>query len=140
MINIKERHAYWWNYLLENMKVPPTFCKTIPAIQLETKISRKAGQANSKECVYNLCYALQEGDNYDETICHEVCHTFTMRLYRNAGHGCLWHYVYNVVCNSERGRYHSYNQPVMTPEIETIKELLKLQKKIAACTKGEQNA
>ena len=140
MINIRERHEYWWNFLIEKVYVPAMYDRSIPGIKLSTRSSRVAGQANRLWCEYNLGYALQEGDKFDETICHEVCHTFTMRLYRNEGHGNFWRYVYQVVCDSGRGRYHSYQRPVKTPEIEAIKELLRLQKKLAACTKGDKDA
>ena len=139
MINIRERHEYWWNFLLEKVYVPAMYDREAPGIKLSTRSSRSAGRANHSWCEYNLNYALQEGDKFDETICHEVCHTFTLRFYRNEGHGNFWRYVYQVICDSGRGQYHHYQQPIETPELEAIKELLKLQKKLAACTKGDEN-
>ena len=139
MINIRERHEYWWNFLLEKIYVPAAYDRSMPRIKLTTRKSSTAGRACTLWCEYNLTYALQEGDKYDETICHEVCHTFANRLYRNEGHGTFWRYAFNVICDSGRGQYHHYQRPVETPELVAIKELLKLQKKLAACTKGNGN-
>ena len=140
MINIRERHEYWWNFLLEKVYVPEAYDREVPVIKLSTQSSRTAGRACIMWCEYNLGYALQEDDKFDETICHEVCHAFANRLYRNEGHGNFWRYCYQVICDSGRGRYHSYQRPVKTPEIEAIKKLLTLQKKLVACTKGDKNA
>jgi len=138
MINIKERHEYWWNFLIEKCSVPTTFDKRTPAIKLSTRNSKTAGRACTAWCEYNLTYALQEGDKYDETVCHEVCHAFTNRIFhRREAHYSLWEYVYKVICDSGRDQYHSYQRPVETPELEAIKKLLKLQKKLTACTKGD---
>ena len=135
MIDIKTRHEYWWDYLLSQAVVPDGFDRTVPKIKFSTKLTRVAGKAGTSRCEYNLNYALQEGDAYDETVCHEICHTFAKRIYPWSSHGALWHYFYNVVCTSKRGRYHSYKSIVhkddRTETMKAMKELLKLQKRIA---------
>ena len=137
MIDVKERHAYWWNFLLERVWVPEDFNREIPEVRLTTRLSRTAGRANCVWAEYNLNFVLQEGDKYDETICHEVCHCFANRLVRWTKHGSLWAYIYNEVCAATRGRYHSYSKPVKTEAVEAIKEMMRLQKKIAACKNQE---
>lgn len=141
MIDIGKRHKYWWDYLLSQAVVPENFDRSVPGIELVTRLSRKAGKADTKRCEYNLNYACQEGDTYDETICHEICHVFALRIYPWVTHGALWHYFYNVVCESKRGKYHSYRaitrKDDRTEEMKQIKELLKLQKKLAAAESNE---
>lgn len=110
---VKERHEYWWDYLLKRVWVP--------LINWNTRASRVAGRANYKMCQYNINYILQEQGNYDETICHEVCHVFAKRLMAaSAWHDSLWKYLYNIVTK--------HNQP---EEVKMIAELLKLQKKLS---------
>lgn len=137
MINVKERHEYWWDYLLERVWVPETFGRDAPKIEFSTKLGRVAGKAGTSRCEYNLNYALQEGDKYDETICHEICHVFAKRLLPHSSHDSLWYYLYNVVCDSNRSQYNSYSSIVRkddrTEEMKAVKELLRLQKKVAAC-------
>lgn len=141
MIDVKTRHEYWWNYLLSQAAVPDDFDRTIPKIEFSTKLGRVAGKAGTSRCEYNLNYALQEGDAYDDTVCHEVCHVFAKRIYPWSRHDSLWHYLYNVVCESRRGRYHSYKSIVRkedrTPGMKAMKEMLRLQKKIAAAEKSK---
>lgn len=137
MINIEERHEYWWNFLLERMSVWDNFNRELPKIKFVIHTTKAAARANEKECTYNLNYAIQEGDEYDETVCHEICHSFTMRLFPWCKHGLLWRYAFNVVCRSKRGEHHEYREIThkkdRPKEIEVIQELLKLQKKIAVC-------
>lgn len=136
MINVKERHEYWWNPLLTRMWVPLEFCIIPPEIKFVNRNSRTAGRAWASTCEYNLNYIIQENNKYNETICHEICHSFAKRLISDSSwHGDLWTYLYVKVCGQCRSQYHNYQRPVETPEIKAIKELLRLQKKISACTK-----
>ena len=134
---VEERHKYWWNYLLERVWVPEIFDRTPPRIQYSTRLSKSAGTAHTYYCTYNLNYVLQEQGNYDETICHEVCHAFARRIFVRVGHDTLWRYLYNVVCKSHRGQYHDYKLIIRktqrTESMKAVKELLRLQEKIAAC-------
>ncbi len=136
---IKERHKYWWNFLMARVTVTPDeFDGTLPEIRYTTRIGRVAGRANGEWCQYNLAYAIQEGkDSYDVTICHEICHVFSRRLLGyKVSHGSLWEYLFNVVCQQKRGRYHSYSKPAKTgAAAQTLKvtnQLLKLQKQLDA--------
>ena len=91
MIDIKKRHRYWWYYLLERVWAPDNFDRVFPGIEFSTRLTRFAAKANSTRCEYNINYALQENDKYDETICHEVCHTFAKRLLPHPTHESLWY-------------------------------------------------
>jgi len=137
MINwVKERHEFWWNLLLERVYIHKNFDKRLPKIKWTTKVSSTAGQANRLMCNYNLNYVMQEQGKYDETICHEICHTFADRLIVRSGHRDLWRYLYNIVCGAERGRYHHYKivtKETQPEEVKLIAELLKVQKKLSAC-------
>lgn len=134
MIDIKARHEYWWNYLLERLPVPDDFDRTLPGIELTTKLSRTAGWAYRNRCVYNLNYAVQKDVEYDETVCHEICHVFVDRIPtgKYKGHTSLWYYLYNVVCQSQRDKFHSY-RPITLEQTRLMRKLLKTQEKIAAC-------
>ena len=138
---VKGRHEYWWNILLDRVYVPKQFNRTMPKIKFTTRPSKVAGRACNNWCEYNLNYVLQEQGTYDDTICHEVCHTFAERLIPGTKHYNLWAYLYNIVCSANRGRYHDYkivNRKNQAEEIKKIEELLKMQvvlKKISACMK-----
>lgn len=109
---IAQRHSHWWRYLIDSQRfLPNEFNRSTPVIRYVAKPARAAGWATASYCEYNIAYWLQEGDKYDETICHEVCHSFTMRLLpRTANHGDLWRYLYNAVCGFKRNRYHNYRR------------------------------
>lgn len=109
---IAQRHHYWWNFLLQSQQLlPANFDQTLPAIRYTAKPSRAADWATSSWCEYNLAYWFQEGNKYDGTICHEVCHAFAGRLlYSKQGHSDLWRYFYEVACGMKRGRYHDYKR------------------------------
>jgi len=128
---LKERHEFWWNHLLENMP-HPGITTTAPKILYETRLSSVAARANTYWCKYNLHYLFNEGNDYDETIAHEVCHTFVNRVEvgmpqtgRTGSHNILWFYAYNVVCGIDRGATHSYDVK-SSPMVEQVKEFLKL--------------
>ena len=125
---IKERHEYWWNYLLERVWVPENFKSAIPETRFVTKKSRIAGSASSMYCEYNLLYAMEQGEEFDETICHEICHTFAKRIKLHEGHGSFWEYLYQVVCGVKRGKYHYYKKPNedTIAAAKAIRKLLKL--------------
>lgn len=133
---VEERHAYWWDYLLERVWVPENFNRDVLKIKYSTRLSKSAATANTYFCTYNLNYVLQEQGAYDETICHEVCHVFARRIFTYVGHDTLWRYFYNVVCKTNRGQYHDYKLIIRktqrTENMKAVKELLKLQEKIAA--------
>ena len=142
MINwVKERHEYWWKYLLERVYIPEDHnyigIRTLPRIRFTTRAGRVAGRGGNRfGCEYNLNYVEQEQGRYDETICHEICHVLASRLIRGSRHDTLWYYLYNVVCKAERGRFHDYKvirkQSDRSDSIKAIDKLLKLQKKLAA--------
>lgn len=135
-----ERHEFWWNYLLENAKYPENFNRKLPVIKWNDRKSGTAGWANYAYCKYNLHYVLSEGENYDDTIAHELCHVFDRRLMAvvktirpvRDGHGGLWAYLYNVVCKVERGKYHSYDAPKVDEQIKQLRKLRKLQQRLNA--------
>ena len=122
-----ERHEYWWNFLLENVTVTSDFRREIPKLRISTRKSRVAGRGCSKYCEYNLNFIVQEQGHYDETVCHEICHAFAMRLMPNTEHGSFWYYLYNVVCKINRDRYHDYKIPIEKAEVAVL----------AACTKKD---
>jgi len=136
-MNVQERHKYWWNYLLDHVYVPENFNRELPPFEYVTRISRVAGTASMIKVTYNLNYVVQEGDSYDDTVCHEICHVFADRLIPRTKHGTLWHYLFNVVCKAERGRYHNYSRPTLETKnnVKALKKLIKLQEELSKCTK-----
>jgi len=135
---VVERHKFWWEFLLEHCAVPNGFDTRLPKIEWFDSRSDTAAFAGYYDCKYNLRYVLSELEEYDTTVCHEICHTFTKRVvYKNSfiprkkdHHGQLWSYFYNVVCGAERGRYHNYKRPEMTEEVKALREVLRLKEKI----------
>jgi len=134
---IEERHEYWWNYLLAHVPLSKNFDINTPEIFYTTRRSRVAATANRSYCEYNLGYVVQESqEEYDVTVCHEICHSFADRLVsRRAKHGTLWEYLFNIVCKQTRGQRHSYScLPAKgTAAAERMKKtfkLLELQKKL----------
>lgn len=57
-----------------------------PKVEYFQKLTAKAGMAYGREnkLVFNLQLAERNPDTYEKTICHEVSHLFTNRLYPNA--------------------------------------------------------
>ena len=131
---VESQHTYWWEYLFVNVFTPPEFDIIVPDVKFTYRISRVAGRANSTWCQYNIPYALQEGENYDETICHEVCHVFAKRLCKNWNekHGSLWYYLYQVVCGFDRGAKHTYRRPnPNNPLLKKLQEKERILKQLA---------
>ena len=102
----KERHEFWWQHLLDNMKYPDNFDMSIPELEFTYNKSNCAGTASYVGCTYNFNYLSEFKEDFDSTIAHEICHVFVSRLQAfclhiqrvKGGHGPLWFYTYNVVC------------------------------------------
>ena len=151
---VKGRHSFWWKHLVEKAghSLPINFDVEMPSCVFLDKGKRIAGSANRRECTYNLQYALSEDDVYDVTICHEICHTFDLRMnlcafnqyednYSHDAHGSFWRYLFNVICNQKRGRYHAYDHPdeSVHTTLKQLKQLKRLQRKAAELGKEAIN-
>jgi len=131
---VKERHNYWWTYLLRQV---PYLTMSNTAAPICGFMSRKSGLAGvclkgAKTCRYNLAFAITTTrDDYDTTICHEVCHAFAKRLVPGSSwHGSLWQFLWYVVCGSKRERYHDYDCTAARKAAGPLAELMRLRDKM----------
>ena len=131
---LKERHRYWWDFLLEkHPDLDPELSTCVPEAKLKIRTSNVAGRANNYRCSYNLNYLYTNSrESFDETICHEVCHAFQRRVYKDYNpHGPVWKKLFNGMCNQSRGKYHSYNDVhTHSHRHQQIKKLFYLRKAI----------
>lgn len=142
---VKVRHEYWWNHLLNNVQRPAGFNDVMPSFKLEPSTKNWAGWANEHRCVYNLMYVTTTGDEFDDTICHEVCHVFARRMQRffkmkrkTGWHDAFWAYCFNVICSVPRGQYHDYVRTNKDIEnARTLKKLMRLQEQARALQTGK---
>ena len=137
---VEQRHAYWWDTLCHDVKTPVGTDLDRPECRFNDKVSSFAGKANTTWCEYNLNYVFMMREQFDETIAHEVCHTFVNRvrkvnsnLFRvNGGHGPLFFYLYNVILEVNRNECHHYPKCILTDEVKAIRKIKKLQAQINA--------
>ena len=142
MVNLKERHKFWWDILCNRVWLPLDFDKSLPGFEITSRLSKTAGFACYREskCIYNINYAIDNGQEYDNIICHELCHLMAYKLDRKASHCTLWRYLYNVVCCQKRDRYHSYRlivkQEHLTQPMRDYRLLETLRKKLKAANRS----
>ena len=108
----RDRHSYWWNVVKNSF--PQLSDKPEPEFRLNIRPANFSGRAGRDRqtfkyyCEYRVCYFHEP--NYDETICHEICHIAAHIV--NGGyfdHGAIWKYFFNHVCQINRGRCHNYD-------------------------------
>ena len=136
---IEERHAYWWMRLMGEVKL---LAGPMPDCQFQARKAKWAGRAYSRQrlCIYNLSYATSTTrEEYDKTIAHEVCHIAAYCLMPDHGsHGDLWQYLFNVVLDFRRGRYHNYDRAAANrahPLAKKIEKAWKLKRQIETSSK-----
>jgi len=133
----KERHSYWWEFLLTQASVPTKFDIYEPEIEFYSSTGKVSGRAWNNKCAYNVNYLFLSDDNsYDSTIAHEICHVFTGRVivldrymnYRMKGHCNLWCYLYRVVCgfNSETNGHKLTPLENSDPNIQAFRMMQKI--------------
>ena len=84
-------------------------------------------------------------EDFDETIAHEVCHTFERRMRRanpniirdKGGHGAMFFYLYQVILGIDRNEYHHYGKCILTNEVKAMRKIKKLQAQIDALENEE---
>lgn len=110
---LEQRHEYWWEYLLEKLECLTrdhlTYLKKSPICELAIRTSIKTAWANFHRVQYNLNFLYTTSKKeYDQTICHEICHVFSYRYLKSKGHSKLWKMLFNNICKQQRGRFHDY--------------------------------
>jgi predicted SprT family Zn-dependent metalloprotease len=108
MMWIEERHEFWWRKLVGMHEGSKGFL-ILPEIRYYARKSRTAAFAKKFSCTYNINFAFSVGEKeYDETICHEVCHSFLMQTGKDDGHGFNWRLLM-LRCGFSGDRCHKYD-------------------------------
>ena len=89
----------------------PTRLLIEPAIRYSARPARVAGRGGRSFCQYNLAYAVEQGEDYDTTIAHEIAHSVADQLYHGDWHGTLWKYIFYRLLAFPESRYHTYGYP-----------------------------
>jgi predicted SprT family Zn-dependent metalloprotease len=91
----------------------PPYIFRKPKLEIKLMGARAAGRFRRRGnmCTYYLPYLLIEGAKYEETIAHEVCHSFTKQIMPSSKwHGDLFFFFLRIVCKfptAERCHYSS---------------------------------
>lgn len=109
---IAAQHIRYYD-ILRNQTVTMGFrVRPIPAIHIVDATFVACGQYNPVEnrCTYSLPYAVYCGDEYRETVAHEVCHAFQRVVNRNDyAHGPTFFWLLRDVCKFRKAiATHSY--------------------------------
>lgn len=133
------RHHDWWEFLIHKLPLPGNFDIREPEVKFHYTRSRWAGRANGAWCKYALPWAFSERENYDGTIAHELCHTFSKRASGfNANHGAFWFYLIRVVCRFKNMcEYNSYNwpKPIHFMKARKLREIDRIKLQLEALSK-----
>jgi hypothetical protein len=126
------RHEYWWHKLQD--AVPALRDRRTPEAAFFVEATLTAGSCNKHDgmCEYNLAYAMTtHDDEYDVTICHELCHAAVLMLNpwaarkRSAdgtrGHGELWCFLFNTLMGQDRGQGHDYDVKAAKAKAEELR-------------------
>lgn len=122
---IRERHFYWCLRIEEYGRTAhgePFQCvlnAIRPTLELDGNVRAWAGEFHRRErvCKYAVLYAFKIGDEFDETIAHEVCHAYQRSFLKDCkSHGELFYYLLRVVCGfHDAKRTHSdWDRPLLT--------------------------
>lgn len=121
----------------EYYKLLATFCKRmglvnipdLPNIEIVDVVFRHCGQFNPtfNRCQYSLPYCAYEGDNYHQTIAHEMVHAFQRSVKPNDtaahGHTFLWLLSECGIEDVKNQIYHSIPYHVVEKVAEELKRL-----------------
>lgn len=96
---ITEQHAHYYQhlrYFAMAVGFKPNDLPSLPAVKIVDAVNRYCGQYHpaTNTCEYSLPFCVYEGEQYNETIAHEVCHCIHPRLYGKSdpvhGKNFLW--------------------------------------------------
>jgi len=99
---IAVQHAKYWDTLQR-------FCReytaykppAIPSYRIVDSVFPHCGQynPNTNTCQYSLAYCVYEGENYRETVAHELCHAMHHRIYKSKpAHGSDFLWLLRDIC------------------------------------------
>lgn len=124
---IKDAHREAYDkLLLATASFTPSHWPRAPTFTVTDSVFRHCGQYSPMEnaCQYSLAYCVHLGEEYRETIDHEVAHAFVWFMHACGGHDERFFDMMRLAGYPEPDRYHSH--PVL--EIERLSEVLKAER------------
>jgi len=124
-----KRHRHWC-HRLQTIGEVLEMEFTPPKCEFSTRTSKSAGVYFPKErkCRYYLAYIILAGKKYDETIAHEIAHSFVYQTkIRAACHGDLFRFVVHRMCGFGN---HKCTHDLSTHKAKKLSKLLRLMEKM----------
>lgn len=120
---LKELHSLFCEVLF----ISPNKIPTIPSLEFDYKMSRKAGiyYPSRKHIVLNLSYSSEGIESLIDTLAHELAHHFQFQLYPNAkqAHGREFRYILQMA-GFNTSTYHTMSLSKAKETSESYKETL----------------
>lgn len=99
---IARQHCIYWDLLAR-------FCREFtaykppapPSFSIVDTVFRHCGMYSPQRnhCEYSLAYCVYEGENYNDTVAHELCHAMHHRIYKcKPAHGSDFLFLLRDVC------------------------------------------
>lgn len=123
---IRQEHSRYYERLQEFCKTFGVPCRLeLPRIEIVDSVYTHCGQYSPIQnlCIYSNPFCIYAGEDYAETVAHEVCHAFQLVIKPAcSAHGKTFLWLLRDVCGfPNAGAYHSY--PVA--EVERLAQALK---------------
>lgn len=112
---IAVQHATYWDLLSRFCREYTHYAPPIvPSYQIVDSVFRHCGQfdPNANVCQYSIAYCVYEGEAYNETVAHELCHAMHCKVYKSKpAHGKDFLFLIRDICKFPKAQT-THNIPI----------------------------